>query len=327
MNVLRSPRRLWPDSVAHGAAAAVVAGLCTVAFAVGVAAPAGAVVGRTGTGFGPHDPGLAPHASVRSHDVAPLTLANIVVTDLSTNQSTVYSTPQVTQNTGCLQNQTFVCLTLGGGTGGFTLTVSSPLQAGQVYSDVRGSATVGVDDASCGEFSNFGPASQFMVELDQYNPTPTNPLPYDTFAASFDCTNPTYDISGTIAYNIVPTDPGDGYYVFGQQGEITGFGNDNYLAYLDGAQYYNLNAPIVGMAPTPDGAGYWMSNTVGQVFKFGDAPYFGDLFRRGTGIALGISPTAPSVRTKTRTTIVDEPSASALNAMIAAEARARVGFG
>ena len=56
----------------------------------------------------------------------------------------------------------------------------------------------------------------------------------------FDCTTPTTDISGTIAFNIVPTDPGSGYYVFGQQGELTGFGNDNYLVYLDGAFYYNL---------------------------------------------------------------------------------------
>ena len=63
---------------------------------------------------------------------------------------------------------------------------------------------------------------------------------------------------------------------------------------------------IAGMAATPDGGGYWMSNSVGQVFKFGDAPYFGDLFRRGIEISLGIAPTAPSVRTRLRSGVIDQ---------------------
>ena len=67
----------------------------------------------------------------------------------------------------------------------------------------------------------------------------------------------------------------DGYYVFGQQGELAGFGNDNYLVYLDGAVNYNLNAPIVGMAPTPDGDGYWMVGSDGGVFASGDAQFYG----------------------------------------------------
>jgi hypothetical protein len=245
-----------------------------LAVAVGLSAPAGAVASRTSTAFGPHPTGMTPHASVHAHDVAPLTLANIVVTNLSTNQATVSSTSSVSPNTGCLQSQTFICLTLGG-IGGFSLSVASPLQAGQVYSDVMGSATVAVNGASCGMGSNGGPTSVFDVELDQYHATPGNQVPYDTFGAQFDCMNPAYDISGTIAYNIVPTDPSDGYYIFGQQGEIAGFGNDNYLTYLDGAQYYNLNAPIVGMAPTSDGAGYWMVGADGGVFSSGDAAFYG----------------------------------------------------
>ena len=63
--------------------------------------------------------------------------------------------------------------------------------------------------------------------------------------------------------------------MFGQAGELAGFGNDNYLAYLDGAQYVDLNAPIVGMAPTPDGGGYWMVGSDGGVFASGDAPFYG----------------------------------------------------
>ena len=53
------------------------------------------------------------------------------------------------------------------------------------------------------------------------------------------------------------------------------FGNDNYLAYLDGAQYYKLNASIVGMRITPDGGGYWMVGSDGGVFSSGDAGFFG----------------------------------------------------
>jgi hypothetical protein len=257
----------------HRVTAGAAALLCTLAFTVGLSTPAGAVAGPS---WGAHAAGVAPHvsASVHPHDVAPLTLANIVVTDLSTNEATVYSTASVAPNGSCAQNNMFICLILGGGTGGFTLSTSSPLQAGQVYPDVKGSATVHVNNASCGEFSTFGAASDFVVELDQYH-AGGSPGPYDVFGAQFDCTNDAFDISGTIAYNIVPTDPRNGYYLFGQQGEIAGFGNDNYLDYLNGASYYNLNAPIVDMAPTPDGGGYWMVGADGGVFSSGDAGFYG----------------------------------------------------
>ena len=258
------------SALAGAMGALVCTALLTLTVGVGASGAAG---WHQQGGAGSHAV-ASPAATELPHDIAPLTLANIVVTDLSTNDSTVFSTSSVTPNTGCLQNQTFVCFTLGSG-GAFTLTVSSPLQAGQIYSDVEGSATVSANNASCGEFSNAGPASDFDVELDQYQPDPGQSVPYDSFGAQFDCTNPAYEISGSIAYNIVPTDPADGYYVFGQDGEITGFGNDNYLAYLDGAQYNNLNAPIVGMAPTTDGAGYWMVGSDGGVFASGDAGFYG----------------------------------------------------
>jgi hypothetical protein len=253
----------------HGIMAALAAALSTLAFASALSAPAGALGSRVTA----QSPGATPNAASAS-DVAPLNQANIVVTDLSTNQASVFSSKSVSPcGSSFGQNQESVCLTLGGA-GGLTLSVGSPLQAGQTYSDVMGSATVTVNGASCGEFSQSGPASVFDVQLDQYHPA-SGPVPYDAFGAQFDCTNPAYDISGTLAYNIVPTDPQDGYYVFGQQGEITGFGNDSYLAYLDGAQYYNLNAPIVGMAPTPDGGGYWMVGSDGGVFASGDAGFYG----------------------------------------------------
>ena len=239
----------------------------TLALASVLSAPAGAA------GFGPHDAAPAAHPAFRAHTVAPLTLANIVVTDLNTNQSTVASTAAVAPNNSCVQNQNMVCFTLGG-VGDFRLSTGPALQAGTTYPDVRGSATITVGGDMCGmtNSNNSGPASDFVVELDQYHSGGGAP---DIFAVQFDCTNQSFDIAGTIAFNIVPTDPKNGYYLFGQAGEIAGFGNDNYLDYLNGAQYYNLNANIVGMAPTPDGGGYWMVGGDGGVFSSGDAQFYG----------------------------------------------------
>ena len=248
--------------------ATVVAALtCTVAFGL----PAGAMGAHS---FGPHGGSMAVAPSVRPHALAPLTLANIVVTDLASGNATVYSFTSVAPNNGCGNNQSFVCLSLAGdGAGSFDLTVASHFQSGAFYDDVTGSATISAGGASCGEVSNDGAASFFAVELDQYH-SPAGAAP-DVWASQFDCTNPVVDISGTIAMNIVPTNPASGYYLFGQAGEITGFGNDNYLAYLNGAQYYNLNAPIVGMAPTPSGRGYWFVASDGGIFAYGDAGFYG----------------------------------------------------
>ena len=135
---------------------------------------------------------------------------------------------------------------------------------------------ISVGGQSCG---TSGPSVAAVVSSGRLSWTSTysrsGSTPIQSVALQFDCTTATTDISGTVAYNIVPTDPSSGYYVFGQQGELTGFGNDNYLVYLDGALYYNLNAPIVGMAPTPDGGGYWMVGSDGGVYASGDARFYG----------------------------------------------------
>jgi len=166
-----------------------------------------------------------------------------------------------------------ICATFTDGTNGgsfnFTPPAGSSLTPGALFAG--GSLNVAVDSKTCGMN-----ASDFTaVELDQYATTNATQPAVSTLAVQFDCTNSTSDISGTIAYNIVPTDPGDGYYIFGQGGELTGFGNDNFLVYLDGAVNYNLNAPIVGMAPTPDGGGYWMVGSDGGVYASGDAGFYG----------------------------------------------------
>ena len=81
-------------------------------------------------------------------------------------------------------------------------------------------------------------------------------------------------VAGTIAFNL-PADPGEGYYLYGSDGTLEGFGNTNYLSYLGTLALTPLNQPIVGMVPTPDGGGYWMVASDGGVFAFGDAGFYG----------------------------------------------------
>jgi len=252
---------------------------------------AGGAAAGAATPWGPHDPGAVSHAPpsappTRPHDVAPLTLANIVVTDLGTSEASFYSSTTITPEyppssaQNCNQSPTApMCLSLGAdGADSFNLQVPAPgLAAGTSFDDVGSSISVSTPDGECGQLFDTSVQGTVTadVEIDQYDLTQGAQTSLNTVAVQFDCTNSGVDISGTIAYNVLPTDPNDGYYVFGQQGEITGFGNDNYLAYLDGAQYYNLNAAIVAMAPTPDGAGYWMVGADGGVFASGDAPFYG----------------------------------------------------
>jgi len=99
-------------------------------------------------------------------------------------------------------------------------------------------------------------------------------------AMQFECieSNETGTIvaAGTIAFNL-SADPGTGYYLFGSDGSLQGFGNSNYLSYLGTLALSPLNQPIVGMAPTPDGGGYWMVASDGGIFAFGDAGFYGSM--------------------------------------------------
>jgi hypothetical protein len=227
-------------------------------------------------------PSSAGHLNPSS-TVAPLSQANIVVTDLSTGDANVFEytnpAPSYPTDVNCNTGPTdLLCLNYGDGPGPnggafqwlppFGQTLGQPASATM-------SVSAGGTTCGSGTFSGTSGASATgIVELDQYTFTP-GPSAVKVAAVQFDCTNDSVDISGTIAYNIVPTDPGSGYYLFGQEGELTGFGNDNYLVYLNGALYYDLNAPIVGMAPTPDGGGYWMVGSDGGVYASGDAGFYG----------------------------------------------------
>ncbi len=252
---------------------------------VTMAAPAQALGVNTWSAHG--TPAAAPHArsSVAHSSVAPLNEVIIDVTDLSTDTSTVneWANPTATYDStksNCNEGATSpLCISFGDGPGtadgGSFLLLESQLQAGTVY-DPTLTANVSADGMTCGTGTGAAPGedASMSAELDQFVVT-TGSQPIQTVGVQFDCTNASVDISGTIAYNLTPSTPGQGYYLYGQQGEITGFGNDNYLDYLDGAFDYNLNAPIVGMAATPTGAGYWMVGGDGGVFASGDAGFYG----------------------------------------------------
>jgi hypothetical protein len=244
------------------ASAFVACGALVVA--LGLTAPAGAA-----TSYGPHGTnssgiGAASRAHPRiTSPVAPLNLAIISLTQVSTGNSNLYKYSNPSQ---CPPDApTHTCFAYGAGTGAQSFLQFGPISGPGLYgSGDFTQFTVSVDGQSCN--------SVWSMEVDQFVVSSGT---VQTAGIQFACTGGAYDISGTLAYNLVPTDPGDGYYIYGQAGELAGFGNDNYLVYLDGAGDYNLNAPIVGMAATPDGGGYWMVGGDGGVFSSGDAPFYG----------------------------------------------------
>jgi hypothetical protein len=102
-------------------------------------------------------------------------------------------------------------------------------------------------------------------------------------------TTSTETYRGTVAYNLTPSTPGQGYYVYQRNGALTGFGNDSYLDYLGDLSATKLNRPIVGLAATPDGGGYWLVAADGGIFAFGDAAFEGSLGAAGLGDISGIT--------------------------------------
>ena len=203
----------------------------------------------------------------------PLTLANFWVTDAS-GHTTYYTDSSVALDTGCGNSTTFFCLKIGS-SDSFTVTVASPLQEGQSYSTPALIMTLGVGGQRCGEFGS--PHGQYdaALELDQFGWDATNPQPLDTFAGQVSCTDANVAIYGTITLNVVNTTANDGYYLYDNQGNTYGYGNDSYLTYLGGPEFLTLNQPIVSMATTPDDGGYWMTAADGGVFAYGDAGFYG----------------------------------------------------
>ncbi len=117
------------------------------------------------------------------------------------------------------------------------------------------------------------------VAVDQVSFAPGGALA--TFAARVTCSWAEDSVGGstttTIAYNITPTTPGQGYYLYQGTGQLSGFGNDHYLNYLGNLSNTPLNKPVVGMAVSTDGGGYWMVATDGGVFNYGTSTFYGSM--------------------------------------------------
>jgi hypothetical protein len=206
----------------------------------------------------------APHAVV-----APLNMSTLTVSDDATGDITLSdSSPgSVTINPVCGAVPPGLCLSFGGGG---QIMMSGPLQAGTSYSSNSNIIVIGTGSASCGTDAG----GEADVQLDQFT-TQGSPQAISAVALQFACDNGTDTITGTAAYNILPTTPGEGYYLYGDDGSLAGFGNDSYLNYLGDLTQTNLNAPIKGMDITPDGAGYWMTASDGGIFAYGDAGFYG----------------------------------------------------
>jgi hypothetical protein len=214
--------------------------------------------------------GAVPSAAATS---VPLNMGVVTVTDFTTGATTNESVPNsVVATTASLGLPDQISFTFG--TDASILIASGgSLQAGQGYATPDTSIVVGAAGASCGTDSADG--GDATAQIDQLTANPADPTLPATAAVEFTCVNADVAISGTVAFNITPTTPGQGYYLSGNDGSLGGFGNDNYLVYLGSLTQLALNAPVVDTAITPDGAGYWMLGADGGVFAFGDAGFFG----------------------------------------------------
>jgi hypothetical protein len=145
------------------------------------------------------------------------------------------------------------------------------LTPGQFDLSVDGQLDLMNDPACAHPNDNVG-----TFEIDQATYDSAGTLQLAAVQFDFFCADGT-EVFGTIAYQILNTTPNLGYYIFDQNGDVTGFGNDSYLLYLGTPATLNLNAPIIDMVPTPDGNGYWMLSSDGGIFAYGDAVFYGSM--------------------------------------------------
>ncbi len=247
-----------PHPISYRIAATRVAALCIAfAAALSVVAPAGAAV----------RPRLHVHASgaaVHTSAVAPLNYAYF-------ESVSPFGVFQYLDGTTTLDHESsdddYVGISSPAGTVWLKTTFQQPIMAGQTYSPGTGvAAGITSGQTVC--------TGEITIEVDQIQFEGTG---QPTAAAlQFSCQNQDGStISGAAAANIEPTTPGQGYYEYGADGAIYGFGNDNYLNYLGDLSATTLNQPIVGMAITPDGGGYWLVASDGGIFAYGDATFYG----------------------------------------------------
>ena len=253
-----------PGSRSRRAGVRVLPVLLVPALLLGAAAGAGAaplpLTGRH-----------VPAASVHHSSVAPLTLANVQVYLANSNAPLVTNTNQGLQAT--YDAATGTLEVRWGNPANSLLQGDLIVGAGvalKTGTTVSSGITLQDDGFTC--TTDSGSASVLIDQL-QYEPDGT----VTSLGVAFACelTDGSQLTNGTAAINIVPTTPGQGYYLYEQTGAIGGFGNDSFLNYLGDLSATPLNQPVVGMAQTPDGAGYWLTAADGGVFAYGDAGFYG----------------------------------------------------
>ena len=254
--------------------------------ALGALVPAGAAPAALGSGAagattGPpaSHPGSSPAVGA-SHSAQPagtpalLTLANFIVTDLTTGARATHSSSAVSYTPSCGWVPNLLCIQAGSA----SFTLSTPNNAWFEYGSVPIPGAVGSASAngvSCGD--GVTATQTFDVQFDYVEFNRITGIPYEwPVGFHFDCVNNGVQISGTIAYQIGNGDPYPSYNLYSQDGGLYGYGFGlDYLSYLGTPAMLDLNAPIVGMAVTPDIAGYWMVGRDGGVFAYGDAAFYG----------------------------------------------------
>ena len=163
-----------------------------------------------------------------------------------------------------------------GGASPVIVTVENvtPLQVGQIYGYGE-SGEVSVESGST--ICSSGVLELCAVEIDQLTESAGVITSLAIQVAAAGISPPLESFYGAIAYKAVPTTPHQGYYIYGSDGELSGFGNDNFLVYLGDLSAFQLNAPVVGTAQTADGGGYWMVASDGGIFAYGDAHFYGSM--------------------------------------------------
>jgi len=225
--------------------------------------------------------GVSNPSKAQGSSVAPLSSGWIVTFDTSFFNLSTPPNPTIGSGptgSGGTTGLNVLRASMTGSKGTYNVQVAIPvgqtIQTNRLYTSNADSASV------VASWPGGGCASQGLGSIDQFT---VNQLTRNgggattAYAVQFACYSTVAFVQGAFANNVVPTTPHQGYYTYGSDGTISGFGNDSYLTCLGTLAATVLNAPIVGMATTPDGGGYWMVASDGGVFGYGDAGFYGSM--------------------------------------------------
>ena len=216
----------------------------------------------------------APAPATRSaHTAAPISSGYFASIDQSGNPTVASG---IVTASGVSPNMLGVTMVGLSATVSVTINSSIPVTAGGTYgTGGTGDVTVTAPGFNC-DSANGDSLTLAKVDQAAFNGTGQVTTIGIQFACIFGSGNGLL-IYGALAYNMAPSTPHQGYYTYEADGQITGYGNDNFLNYLGNLAFTPLNQPIVGMAQTADGAGYWMVASDGGIFAFGDATFYGSM--------------------------------------------------